>query len=354
MEKERHDQILYDRLKGALTSLMLGKRRVKYRIQDGHFIKSHLGEPGALDMVFCTQTILYIESYLKWLEQILSNDDFFSSGSTDILAKAYEKWFEYIKTTDSLDNTFWPQTEECAWLNEYMRSIAQWWHERTEGRTEEEIELNPGYILGCIRNEALFTAGAICSTTHSFDFCGAQNRKAWIYRLSSKYYSKKDDIAKYDYSLIWLNIMYVIINLENDVYPNDDEGKRTLINRIAAAGYVGTTTMGYDCFVKMSKYAKTFCYPLPGQSNIPHEIIRSFKLEAGIWSRGIDEVFMHTSPFYGMLYGYERMDKLKDWLSPIYITCVYKLVEKIICMRERIDTLLSADNDRLRNYIASL
>lgn len=354
MEKERHDQILYDRLKGALTSLMLGKRILHYRLQDGHIVKSHLGEPSALDMVFCTQTVLYIESYLDWLEQILSNDDFFSSGSTDILAKAYDRWFEYIKTADSTDNTFWPQTEEYAWRNEYMRSIARRWHDDTEGRTEKEIKIYPGDILGRIRDEALFTAGAICSTTHSFDFCGAQNRKAWMYRLSSKYYSKKDDAEKYDYSLIWLNIMYAIINLENDVYPNDDESKRALINRIAAAGYVGTTTIGYECYVKISEYAKTGKYPSEGHCHIPEEIIRSLRFETGLWSRGIDEIFMHTSPFYGMLYGYERMDKLKDWLSPAYMAWVYKSLEKIISMRERIDTLLSADNDRLRNYITSL
>lgn len=177
-----------------MVGLILGKR-VKHWIDREHNIISDLEEPQIRDTIFCSQTILFIVSYLNWLEQILDNGDFFNPNSTDVLIEAYNKWYGY--TTGRLDNeTFWTQTEENAWLNEYMRSNAQFVKENPV-----YYDNNNAAFFGYHRDRALVTAGAICSITHSFDFYGEVNRKAWVNRLCHKAY-KEDYIKQKDYMFI--------------------------------------------------------------------------------------------------------------------------------------------------------
>ena len=345
MEKEHNNLVVSDRLKGALVGLILGKR-VKHRFDREHNIESDLEEPQIYDTIFCSQAILYIESYLNWLEQILDNGDFFNPNSTDILIEAYNKWYGY--TTGRLDNeTFWPQTEENTWLNEYMRSNAQF------------VEVNPVYRIHAgffkyYRNRAFVTAGAICSITHSFDFYGEVNRKAWINRLCHKAY-KEDYINQKDYMLIWLNILYAIINVENNIYANEADGKMMLASRIAAASYIGNTALGYQCSTGMSEFAKTLSYPkqIPYSDNVS-EIINAFGERSAVSKLPFSEYKPHTASFNGMLYGFERMHEAKNKIHSAQMDYIDKLVKRIISMRERIDALLSADNDRLRNSIVYL
>lgn len=345
MEKEHDNLVVSDRLKGALVGLILAKR-VKHRFDREHNIKSDLEEPQIYDSLFCSQAILYIESYLNWLEQILDNGDFFNPNSTDILIEAYNKWYGY--TTSRLDNeTFWSQTEENTWLNEYMRSNAQF------------VEENPVYRIDAgffkyYRDRAFVTAGAICSITHSFDFYGEVNRKAWINRLCHKAY-KEDYINQKDYMLIWLNIMYAIINIENNIYANEADGKMMLASRIAAASYIGTTAMGYQCYTGMSEFAKTLSYPKQTPySDIVSEIINAFGERSAVSKLPFCQYKPHTASFNGMLYGFERMHEAKNEIHSAQMDYIDKLVKRIISMRERIDALLSADNDRLRNCIVYL
>lgn len=143
--------------------------------------------------------------------------------------------------------------------------------------------------------------------------------------------------------------MYVIINIESDIYANEADGKKKLAGRIAAASYIGTTGMGYQCYKVMSQYAKTLIQT--PYSNIASDIINAFGERSAVAKLNSYHYAHHTASFNGMLYGFERMHEAKNKILSAQVDYIDKLVERIISMRERIDALLSADNDRLRNYI---
>lgn len=346
MGKEYDNIVIRDRLKGALIGLLLGQN-VKYKYDGDNNLIFNLHEPRIIGMAFCTQTILYIESYLNWLEEIITID-YLNPNGTDILIDAYDKWLGHIKGEYG-SSTVWPQTEEYKTFNGYMHDIADWWNNTTEGKTEEDMAFYPIPMLGHIRDRAFFTAGAICSTTCACDFMDKRNMAAWVYKLFAKYYDK-DQRKICDFSHIWLSIMSVIINIEEHSYGDNDEGKKELTAKMAQAGRAPMNSeMGYRFYVTMSEYAKNLNYPIqPCDIDIFYYVMRAFGRLAFARTMRDDITLLQVAPLRGMLLGFDRIDGVKNMIPENSITYIDNLVDRIIHLREIIEGMLSADNGRLR------
>ena len=89
-------------------------------------------------------------------------------------------------------------------------------------------------------------------------------------------------------------------------------------------------------------------------SAISSEIINAFDERSTVSKLYLYRHKLYTASFNGMLYGFERMNEAKNEIHSAQMDYIDKLVKRIISMRERIDALLSADNDRLRNCIVNL
>lgn len=346
MVNEYDNQVIRDRLKGALTGLLLGQN-VKYKFDGDHNHPFNLLEPRIIGKAFCTQTILYIESYLDWLEEMVTID-YLNPNSTDILIDAYDKWLRHIKGEYGGD-TLWPQTEEYETLNGYMHDITDWWDNTTKGKTAEDIVFYPLGMLGHIRDRAFFTAGAICSTTCACDFMAKRNVAAWIYKLFVEYYDK-DQRKICDSSHIWLSIMSAIINIKEEYYGDSDDGKKKLTAMMAHAGHIPMESgMGYRFYVIMSTYAKDLNYPLQTcDTEIFPNVMLAFSKSAFLRRIGEDINQLAAAPLRGMVLGFVRIDGVKNMIPERSLTYIDNLVDRIIHLREIIDEMLSADNGRLR------